>query len=318
LYLPLWPYWGNGRVRQMQRMVLTINLRANVRYHMKCLRINKKKFDQNEGWDCPICDWHKEIPRSASRPSLKELKEWVKSADDLPFLPDELAVVKKIIEGAEAWISSIQPFIRGEPPATHSLSKCRFYLRKLEGAEIFLPREYNLFRRAAHTLSGLTTSPPPLIPESRLIKKRTKKPKPETFPRPLQLPQFSMRQPYEPQSQEQRILPAHRATLEQTASKPYQQDHRYPSYPSHSVPTLQLPPQPPKGVFAPPHVQTNYIREEHHKPPERAVRKCGSCKRPFVSELPVPLDCTQCHRPHHALCIAKYGGRLYPAFVWYV
>src|SRR5271167_4743484 len=63
---------------------------ANLRYHMKCLKINKKKFDQNEGWDCPICDWRKEIPRSSTRPSLPELKDWVQAAETLPFRPDEL------------------------------------------------------------------------------------------------------------------------------------------------------------------------------------------------------------------------------------
>jgi hypothetical protein len=286
---------------------------------MKCLKINKKKFDGNEGWDCPICDWHKEIPRSGTRPSLADLKEWADSAESLPFFPEELVAVRKIISGAESWISSIQPLIRGAP--LRSLGKCRFFLRKIEGAEVFLPNEYNLFRRAAHALAGLTTSPPPLVAESKPIKKRTKKTKPDIFPpqnRPLQLPHFSMRQqPFEPQLQEQRILPAHRPILEQSASKPYQSDPRYLSYPPHSVPTLHLPTQPPKGIFAPPLI-SNPNRDDHRRPSERLQPNCGSCDQAFIPGPPEPLACTQCQRLHHTLCIGKYGGRLYPAFVWYV
>src|ERR1700738_324461 len=98
---------------------------------MKCLRLNKKKFDHDEGWDCPICDWRKDIPRSSPRPSLSELKDWQISAHKLPFRPDELVHVTKLIAGAEAWVASIQPFIHNKQK--HTISKCRFYLRKIEG-----------------------------------------------------------------------------------------------------------------------------------------------------------------------------------------
>src|SRR5208282_3557512 len=169
---------------------------ANLRYHMKCLKINKKKFDQNEGWDCPICDWRKEIPRSSTRPSLPDLKDWVQAAETLPFRPDELSIVSKNIALAEAWVASIQPITQSGQ--TLSIEKCRFYLRKIEGAEVFLPNEYNFFRRAAHSLAPLTSTPPPLVAESKVVKKpRTKKPRPETTvpsqdPN-AQIPRFSMR-----------------------------------------------------------------------------------------------------------------------------
>src|SRR5271170_3150193 len=130
---------------------------------MKCLKINKKKFDQNEGWDCHICDWRKEIPRSSTRPSLAELKEWVQSAETLPFRPEELSIVTQNVTLAEAWIQSIQPVLS----QTLSINMCRFYLRKIEGAEVFLPQEYNFFRRTAHSLAPLTSTPPPLIADSK-------------------------------------------------------------------------------------------------------------------------------------------------------
>lgn len=50
----------------------------------------------------------------------------------------------------------------------------RFYLRKLEGAEVFLVTETNFFRQELHKWCHVTTEPPPLFQES----KSTRKPRP--------------------------------------------------------------------------------------------------------------------------------------------
>jgi hypothetical protein len=279
---------------------------------MKCLKMNKKKFDQNEGWDCPICDWRKEIPRTSTRPSLTELREWVTAAETLPFCPDELPIVRKNIALAETWVASIEPIVQKKDPC--SLSKCRFYLRKIEGAEVFLPFQYNFFRQTAHALAPLTSTPPPLVAESRVVKKsRSKKPKSEniiTLPeRDSSNPRFSIRGPYEGHPVEQRILPAHRIdpmSMEQPRpqtclSRPY------------------VPSMPPKGTFAPPQIVSPSYRTEERRSQsiDRIPPVCGSCKSPFVPGTHnEPLACSQCQKLHHTVCIGKYGGRLYPAFVW--
>ena len=287
---------------------------------MKCLKINKKKFDQNEGWDCPICDWRKEIPRSSTRPSLPELKDWVQAAETLPFRPDELSIVSKNVALAEAWVASIQPIIQSGQ--TLSIEKCRFYLRKIEGAEVFLPNEYNLFRRAAHSLAPLTSTPPPLVAESKAVKKpRTKKPKPENTLSSrdgnAQIPRFSMRPQYDAHSSEQRILPAQRFGQISMDHQPQQYQHSHPqSYTPYPVPSMKT--LPPKGVFAPPQAfPAPYRSDGHRAPVEQMASVCGSCSCPFIAGTHnEPVRCSQCQRRHHTVCIGKYGGRLYPTFVW--
>src|SRR5579859_5058762 len=308
---------------------------TNDRYHMKCLKINKKKFDQNEGWDCPICDWKKEIPRSSTRPTLSQLKEWVDLAAPLPFLPEELRTVNQIIAGADAWVASIQPLLQAGQ--IRSISKCRFYLRKIEGAEVFLPNEYNFFRQAAHQLAPLTSTPPPVIEESKSLKKtKPRKPKLESIghqaphPHQQQAPRFSIRPSYDPHHQEQqRILPAQgpprQLPLEHPQQAPpqaYQSQPRFLSYDPASVPILNS--QPPKGMFAPPPQQgfpsqnpTKENRRLSDHLGERPAPTCGCCHRDFISGAHnEPKNCSQCHRLYHLQCIGKYGGRIYPSMVW--
>jgi len=301
---------------------------------MKCLKINKKKFDQNDAWECPICDWRKEIVRTATRPSLEELKQWVALAPNLAFLPDEFFIVNKIIRDAQSWAASIQHLLRGDqmPP----LSKCRFYLRKLEGAEVFLPNEYNYFRRSAHALAPLSNTPPPLVAESKVARKQKPKKLKESFLLP-EIPKMIRVYDGPP---EPRLLPSHHYDP-RMEPRPYPEPPPQPSLlpplpqrrPSHSYvyqppmphPAPHHPPtMPPKGVFAPPPVgpphmaSSNYRREEPPKPIDSPQSKCESCGQLFVAGAHnEPLACSQCHRFHHTLCVGKYGGRIYPAFVWY-
>lgn len=294
---------------------------------MKCLKINKKKFDPNEGWDCPICDWRKEIPRSSTRPTLSQLKEWVDSAASLPFIPEELKIVNRIVAAADTWIASIQPIIHAGQ--IHSINKCRFYLRKIEGAEVFLPNEYNFFRRTAHRLAPLTLTPPPVIEESKSQKKaRPKKPKPENIPQqapqqPQQFPPLTIRPIHHSGHQEIRIHPAqaaHPRPTEQPQLPPqqYQVRQRYLPYDPDSVPVLHS--QPPKGMFAPPPQQLPpQPRRLSDHMGERPGPTCGACHKKFISGAHnEPKACSQCNRLHHLQCIGKYGGRIYPSMVWYI
>lgn len=294
---------------------------ANFRYHMKCLKISKTKFDQNEGWDCPICDWRKGISRRTARPTLSDLKEWIASAETLPFRPEELPIISKNIDLVEAWIASITPVI--DDPDSLTINKCRFYLRKIEGGEIFLPAEYNFFRRTAHALVPTSSTPPPLAGESKVAKKpRTKKPKLETVASAQERDSHRFGPRYDP---EPRLLPAQRFPPMQTHMQtqlaqppPYGNSQPYPSYHPNAGPPMHS--LPPKGMFMPPQSQIlpSQFRPDEHRPPPPQVPTCGSCNSHFVPGTHEPLSCSQCSRLHHTLCIAKYGGRLYPAFVWYL
>src|SRR5277367_1030107 len=293
---------------------------VDVRYHMKCLKISKKKFDHNEGWDCPICDWRKGISRATTRPTLSDLKEWVGFAETLPFRPDELQVTAKNIDLIEAWVASILPVL--ENPQSLTINKCRFYLRKIEGGEIFLPAEYNLFRRTAHSLAPTSSTPPPLAAETKVSKKlRTKKPKLEIVASAQERDSHRFGPRFDP---EPRLLPAQRFPPMQTdlsQPRPYANSQPYPSYHPNAGPPMHSLPL--KGIFMPPQQQILPLpfRGEEQRPPpvqERLQPICGSCNNHFIlGTHNKPLSCVQCSRLHHTICISKYGGRLYPEFIWY-
>jgi hypothetical protein len=297
------------------------------RYHLKCLKISNKKFDPQDGWDCPICDWRKAIPRTATRPVLTELKEWIHTADQLAFRPVEVKVVQSIVGRAEAWVASLQPMMHSEH--FPSVDVCQFYLRKIEGAEVFLAGEFNYFRKALHALAPVSGTPPPSASETRVLvkKARPRKPKMETV---LQnqsgpLPRIAMpRRQYESQP----LMPY-------PGPPPPSYGH-YPPYPSNQPYAHNqgpLPPLPPKGVFAPPAFTPTPYRESHgvsvdQRPPMDHHRMdlhgmdfqgtvCGSCNVPFVPGPQQHSTCSVCKKYQHHVCIGRYGGRLYPQLVWY-
>ena len=285
---------------------------------MKCLKISKKKFDQNEGWECPICDWRKGIARTTSRPTLSDLKEWIAAAETLPFRPEELEITVKNIDLVETWAASVHPVIDNLDALT--INKCRFYLRKIEGGEIFLPGEYNFFRRAAHALAPTSATPPPAAAETKVAKKpRMKKPKLDVVASAQQRESHRFGPRYDP---EPRLLPAQRYPPMHTdlgQHPPYANSQSYTSYHSSAGPPMHS--LPPKGMFMPPQAQIlpSPFRPDERRPPQPPqVPSCSSCKNPLVHGTHEPVSCSQCNRLHHTVCIPKYGGRLYPAFVWYL
>ena len=298
------------KCKEWYSLPLNVTFLTLSRYHLRCLKISKKKFDPHDGWDCPICDWRKEIPRTNTRPTLTELKDWNQNADGLPFRPSEAQLVQKIIAQMDAWLASLQPTLQTDQ--LPSLDTCRFYLRKIEGAEVFLPVEFNFLRRTMHTLAPVSTTPPPPAAETRVLMKKTRTRKYQTVnaqdpngPRP----RISMRP-----NDSQPLLPAQLYTAPMDHAPPVYGHHymSYPPNPSH-YPLL-----PPKGVFAPPSVlPPPYGASVEQRPPMDRGPVCGSCDGPFVSVHSQTVTCSICNRYQHTVCIATYGGRLYPALVWY-
>ena len=289
---------------------LNVTFLISSRYHLRCLKISKKKFDPQDGWDCPICDWRKQIPRTNTRPTIVELTDWIQNAESLPFRPGEVQLVQRIIAQMEAWRATLQPTLQADQ--LPSLDTCRFYLRKIEGAEVFLPVEYNFFRRAMHRLAPVSTTPPPPAAETRVLTKktRTRKYQTENAQDPNGPPPRVSMRPYDSQP----LLPVQRYTGSmEHAPLVYGQHYvPYPPNPSH-YPSL-----PPKGVFAPPSILPSpYGASVEQRPPMDRGPVCGSCNGHFFSVHSQPATCSMCNRYQHTVCIAKYGGRLYPALVWY-
>lgn len=146
-----------------------------LRYHGKCLKIARGKVKEDDKYTCPICDYRVKIPRDAARPKLEELIDWRNEIPRLPFIPDEKECLDRIIDTAQSFRDYIQPFTNSGLGLTQAeVPTMRFYLRKIEGAEILLAHETNFFRTELHRWMPIAPDPPPAIECSN----STRKPRP--------------------------------------------------------------------------------------------------------------------------------------------
>ncbi|KAJ2901942.1 uncharacterized protein MKZ38_001243 [Zalerion maritima] len=150
-------------------------------YHAKCLKVARGKVKEEDKYTCPICDWRVKIPRDAARPKLEDLMHWYDEIPGLPFQPEEESVLDKIITNASDFRKHVQAFCNPMLSTPSEAETQRFYLRKIEGAEILLANETNFFRQELHKWSPVAPDPPPILEES----KSTRKPRPTKLQRIL-------------------------------------------------------------------------------------------------------------------------------------
>jgi histone demethylase JARID1 len=103
------------------------------------------------------------------------LIDWQSEIPSLPFIPDEGGVLKSIIDTAQQFRQFVSSYTQNSIGLT--MAECatmRFYLRKIEGAEILLAFETNFFRQELHKWSPIAPEPPPNIMSSA----STRKPRP--------------------------------------------------------------------------------------------------------------------------------------------
>ncbi|EHY54178.1 hypothetical protein HRR83_008247 [Exophiala dermatitidis] len=145
-------------------------------YHAKCLKLARGKVKECETFTCPICDWRVKIPRDAARPKLEDLQAWQDEIFDLPFQPEEEELLKRIIDKAQAFRDFLTKYTKGNQlcQTSEEMPEMLFYLRKLEGAEVLLAYETNLFRQELHKWNPIAPEPPPILDQSL----STRKPRP--------------------------------------------------------------------------------------------------------------------------------------------
>lgn len=129
---------------------------------------------EDDKYTCPICDWRVKIPRDAARPKLEELQDWQAEILGLPFQPDEEECLNRIIHTAQAFRDFVRPYINPLMTTQEEVPTQRFYLRKIEGAEILLAWETNFFRQELHRWAPVASMPPPVLEHSH----STRKPRP--------------------------------------------------------------------------------------------------------------------------------------------
>lgn len=148
---------------------------ANIhRYHGKCLKIARGKVKEDDKYTCPICDYRVKIPRDATRPKLEDLLIWQDMVPNLPFQPEEEETLESLIEHGTKFREYVAQYINPLMSSPDELTTQRFYLRKLEGAEILLSDEINFFRQELHKWAPVAPTPPPILQVSL----STRKPRP--------------------------------------------------------------------------------------------------------------------------------------------
>ena len=129
-----------------------------------------------DDFTCPICDWRVKIPRDAARPKLEELIGWKEEMPILPFQPEEEDILNRIIDKAQAFRDFMQQFTNANQicRGQEEMPSMLFYLRKLEGAEVLLSHETNLFRQECYNYNPIAPHAPPILDQSL----STRKPRP--------------------------------------------------------------------------------------------------------------------------------------------
>jgi len=143
-------------------------------YHYRCLKIARGKVKEDDKYTCPICDWRMKIPRDASRPKLEDLQALVDEIPSLPFQPEEEDLLRRIIENAQSFREHISRYCNPLFSTKAEAETQRFYLRKIEGAEVLLAFETNYFRQELHKWCPVAPEPPPILEVSL----STRKPRP--------------------------------------------------------------------------------------------------------------------------------------------
>lgn len=125
---------------------------------------------------CPICDWRVKIPRDAARPKLEDLQGWQDEIQDLPFQPEEEELLRRIIDKASSFREFLTQYTNGNQlcRTIEEMPEMLFYLRKIEGAEVLLAYETNVFRQVLHKWQPIAPEPPPILDQSL----STRKPRP--------------------------------------------------------------------------------------------------------------------------------------------
>lgn len=144
------------------------------RYHGKCLKIARGKIKEDDKYTCPICDHRVKIPRDAARPKLEDLQDWQAEISTLPFQPEEEDTLEEIVSCAQDFRDWVRPYTNPLLSLPDEVSTHRFYLRKIEGADILLAFETNFFRQELHKWAPVAPDAPPILEYSH----STRKPRP--------------------------------------------------------------------------------------------------------------------------------------------
>jgi len=94
--------------------------------------------------------------------------------DKLPYQPEEEKSLRGMIETAQTFRDFVQPILTPILTTIEEVEIMRFYLRKIEGADLLLAHETNILRQELHKWFPVSEDAPPMIEVSG----STRKPRP--------------------------------------------------------------------------------------------------------------------------------------------
>lgn len=132
-------------------------------YHTRCLGLARGEIKEDDHFTCSICDWRVKIHRYAPRPKLEDLEDWQAEISQLPFQPEEEDILEKIVSTARTFRDFMRLYTKPLTTTPEEVTTQRFYLRKIEGAEVLLAFETNFLRQELHKWAPVADSPPPVL-----------------------------------------------------------------------------------------------------------------------------------------------------------
>ncbi|KAF2841241.1 PLU-1-domain-containing protein [Patellaria atrata CBS 101060] len=277
-------------------------------YHGKCLKIARGKVKEDDKYTCPICDYRVKIPRDAARPKLEDLQLWQDEIPGLPFQPEEEETLSNIIDHAQTFRDFMKTVIKDDPllSTPDDLTTQRFYLRKIEGADILLAFETNFFRQELHKWAPVAPEPPPKLEVSL----STRKPRPTKVQKLMA--QLGVQNPEDlPPHLRTKSISGRRKQSERLTMTPKTLDDR-----SHTPPGL--PPnmqqhQPTVDPFGIPTTSVPDVGPSNHHP--RAFVFSTSTEPPMFSQNTNPFSpsFSAVSPPTATMTVAAMDSRLDPA-----
>ncbi|ODQ54061.1 PLU-1-domain-containing protein [Saitoella complicata NRRL Y-17804] len=240
-------------------------------YHGRCLKMNRKKLKDEDTYTCPVCDYRVTIPRQSDRPRLDDLHQLAADALYLPFMPKELSTLRRIVDTAQKFRNVVTTFLHTTLCLTAAeLPIIKFYLRKIEGAEVLLDNETNYFRAKVHEWMPIADEAPEAIGESKSTRK----------------PRLSKKAKMMMEAQANGTMP-----VEMTPT---------------ATPQAKPPPAKAETPMNPPYLQQHSVSHSpspYASTPMHTIQICNKCAHGWAPhEQTQMLVCQVCNGPFHPHC----------------
>jgi len=125
-------------------------------YHGNCVRVSRREAKAQTSYVCPICSISAPF---GDRPTLEELEDLLRDADQLWFATSEYPILQSLVARVAKFREDVRIFCRSKPQlGTEDVPDIRIFLRKLMGIDVYLQDETEFL---SEKMRVLVPPPPP-------------------------------------------------------------------------------------------------------------------------------------------------------------